>query len=578
MFHLLEDVLHFSKNQIGHQLSLEQKEFRLSDIRSQILTIFDKQVREGGINFSVVYLHADSVEAAAQDKNGVEAKVAALGPQGTGRLKDMCLYGDQHRILQVIINLVGNSLKFTPEGGKVEVRIKCLGESEESLNPSRSSSASKASNAKRARKRVGSTSTRSASSKSKPAMDGPAEVKGTALAINPMEPNARGRSPTPPPAGSKSFLFEFEVEDTGPGIPEDMQQRVFEPFVQGDWGLSRKFGGTGLGLSICQQLANLMGGNITLKSTMGVGSVFTIHIPLKYVRNRYAPFLCEDPVVARILTMPHRSPSTASSSIYSHKLDDRTEPELKQAPIARSNSEGKAAALTEKPRLVGLRQPFFASHQPPNSPDAKIPAVEAALAKADGCGAKLRVLVADDNSTNIEVVSKMLKLEEVYDVTVAKDGQEAYDQVRAAMAGGRGFDLIFMDVQMPNVDGLQSTRLIRRMGYKSPIVALTAFSEESNVRECMESGMDEFLSKPIRRPALKEMLQRFSTIPEEEEGIMSGEEKALDVDEDSPGETTGTTLVGEGTTPREEKMAALGEEEDGVKSPAEARSGSAPGT
>lgn len=135
------------------------------------------------------------------------------------------------------------------------------------------------------------------------------------------------------------------------------------------------------------------------------------------------------------------------------------------------------------------------------------------------------MLVADDNSTNVEVVSRMLRLEEVYDVTVAKDGQEAYEQVRAAMAEDRGFDVIFMDVQMPNVDGLQSTRLIRRMGYKSPIVALTAFAEESNVRECLESGMDEFLSKPIRRVALKEVLWRFATIPEEEEGTTPGDEK-----------------------------------------------------
>ena len=81
-------------------------------------------------------------------------------------------------------------------------------------------------------------------------------------------------------------MFEFEVEDTGPGIPDHMQQRVFEPFVQGDLGLSKKFGGTGLGLSICQQLANLMGGNITLKSTIGVGTTFTMHIPLKYTKDR----------------------------------------------------------------------------------------------------------------------------------------------------------------------------------------------------------------------------------------------------------------------------------------------------
>ena len=81
-------------------------------------------------------------------------------------------------------------------------------------------------------------------------------------------------------------MFEFEIEDTGPGIPENMQQRVFEPFVQGDLGLSKKFGETGLGLSICSQLATLMGGNISLKSTVGVGTTFSVQIPLKYTKDR----------------------------------------------------------------------------------------------------------------------------------------------------------------------------------------------------------------------------------------------------------------------------------------------------
>ena len=222
-----------------------------------------------------------------------------------------------------------------------------------------------------------------------------------------------------------------------------------------------------------------------------------------------------------------RSPSTASSSICSRKVEERTDLEPKPNSIESPNAERKAAVLAQQPRLVGLRQPFFASQHPSTTPEANVPTVETALTRTNGCCARLRVLVADDNSTNVEVVSRMLKLEEVYDVTVAKDGQEAYDQVRAAMAEDRGFDVIFMDVQMPNVDGLQSTRLIRRMGYKSPIVALTAFAEESNVRECIESGMDEFLSKPIRRPALKEVLRRFSTIEEDQEGerVTPGEER-----------------------------------------------------
>jgi osomolarity two-component system sensor histidine kinase SLN1 len=84
------------------------------------------------------------------------------------------------------------------------------------------------------------------------------------------------------------------------------------------------------------------------------------------------------------------------------------------------------------------------------------------------------------------------------------------------MTKGERFDLIFMDIQMPNLDGIQSTKLIREMGFSAPIVALTAFAEESNMKECMESGMDFFLPKPIRRPALKQVLKRFTTIPEED--------------------------------------------------------------
>ena len=84
------------------------------------------------------------------------------------------------------------------------------------------------------------------------------------------------------------------------------------------------------------------------------------------------------------------------------------------------------------------------------------------------------------------------------------------------MANGERFDLVFMDIQMPNLDGIQSTKLIREMGFSAPIVALTAFAEESNMKECMESGMDFFLPKPIRRPALKQVLKKFTTIPEED--------------------------------------------------------------
>jgi osomolarity two-component system, sensor histidine kinase SLN1 len=223
------------------------------------------------------------------------AELPAVGPQGLGRLKDMCVWGDQHRILQVLINLVSNSLKFTPAGGKVMVRIRCIGEAETS-DESRTSSVSisrASSGHGRGRGRLGSGSQQSMSSRGASSSIVQSQLqKGTALSINPADPRSgphlagMERPATPPPPNAKAYIFEFEVEDTGPGIAEHMQQRVFEPFVQGDLGLSKKYGGTGLGLSICSQLATLMGGNVSLRSTVGVGTTFTVQLPLKYIKEK----------------------------------------------------------------------------------------------------------------------------------------------------------------------------------------------------------------------------------------------------------------------------------------------------
>ncbi|CAK7243571.1 MAG: Histidine kinase osmosensor [Sporothrix thermara] len=549
LLHLLEDLLSFSKNQIGHQVSLEEREFRLGDIRSQILSIFDKQVREGRITFNVDYVGCDPLESsivlagagdsengglthfpnvAASERNSFDRRLPALGPPGAGRLKDMCLWGDQQRILQVIINLVSNSIKFTPASGNVDLRIRCVGEAER-FEESRSGSFSKSGSHRggRPRHRLGSTSTHSQSSKAGANGSGSVSTStatgttlykgtssGTAISINPLDPKSvstaqhriRERSPTPPPPGTKTFIFEFEVQDTGPGIPPHMQEKVFEPFVQGDLGLSKKFGGTGLGLSICQQLATLMGGTVTLKSTPGVGTTFTMRIPLKYVKDRASSTASS--------SMKSRPPSVSSADGGDTRRNSLTNKAVDAGAKAKQQP-----LLDKQARLVGLSQPFFVANasSAEQSKADQMAALDRAVANKAAGQARIRVLVADDNSTNIEVVSRMLKLEDIYDVAIAKDGQEAYDLVKANMEKNQRFDVIFMDIQMPNLDGLQSTRLIRKMGYSAPIVALTAFSEESNVKECMESGMDEFLSKPIRRPALKQVLQKFATIPEEPE-------------------------------------------------------------
>ncbi|KAJ4310603.1 Histidine kinase osmosensor [Neodidymelliopsis sp. IMI 364377] len=524
LLNLLTDLLTFSKNQVGQQLSLDEKEFRLRDISSQLLAIFDKQAKEGGISLNVRF---EGPYDANLNDDGRPNVTGDLGPLGLGRLKDMILYGDQHRILQVVINLVSNSLKFTPQGGTVTMTIRCTGEAH--MTDSRKASmASRQSSARNSKTRFRATSSEVGSMSTA----SPGNIFATANHINPLEkPNAYShlmisdRSATPPPG--RWLAFEFEVEDTGPGIPEEIHGKIFEPFVQGDLGLSKKYGGTGLGLSICSQLAGLMKGTIGLKSEVDHGSVFTMSIPLKHLSSRADSTASSrvDPNSRRNSSIdePRAASREDARSIRSgHSIKSGSVPVVNANAAVASTAAGAGPVAFEsdsKPRLVGLSQPFFASNAPLESPNSQAAAMQRVEAEATKGGKKVKVLVAEDNTTNQIVVMRMLKLEDVYDVTVAKDGQEALDRVKESMEQGDPYNLIFMDVQMPNMDGLDSTRLIRQSGFSAPIVALTAYAEESNVKQCMESGMDFFLSKPIRRPALKHVLKTYCPpIVEEDEG------------------------------------------------------------
>jgi osomolarity two-component system sensor histidine kinase SLN1 len=404
LLHLLNDLLTFSKNQIGQQLSLEEREFRLADIKTQIVTIFAKQVQEGKINFEVKFIGTETDPAT---ENLKEKSLPALGPHGVGRLKDMSLWGDQHRILQVIINLVSNSLKFTPEGGKVSVRIRCLGEHEVSSDGGGSrNSLGSSQRASRNRHRNGSASnTSQVSRKPSGSSNTRKNPKGTALLINPMDPSAtprvqvRERSPTPPPTNAKTLIFQFEVEDSGPGIPSHLQDQVFEPFVQADLGLSKKYGGTGLGLSICSQLASLMNGTISLTSSEGIGSTFTMQIPLKYVKSRAPSTSSSD-----------KACGSRAGSISSHQATDdplgRVSGEATSAAVPASNNSSMGFQKDTQPRLVGLSQPFFAASPSPDRTTVKDADEQLATIDrvAQNAGAKVRVLVAEDNLVNQEVV------------------------------------------------------------------------------------------------------------------------------------------------------------------------------
>ncbi|KAL9621412.1 MAG: hypothetical protein Q9160_004172 [Pyrenula sp. 1 TL-2023] len=540
LLHLLTDLLTFSKNSIGQQLTLDEREFRVGDISSQVTSIFDKQAKDGQINLSVVFSGPN--DSLGNTSAGEDVKI--FGPFGTGKVEDMCLLGDRNRILQVLINLVSNSLKFTPPGGTVEVRIRCVGlatssevgfsrfGSRQGSLQSRQSKTSKQSKSRRKRQtRSDSQTSVTPSIDTDHANGGPHDYESN-ISINVAGATKqipkvaiRKRSVSPPPVNAKNLEFEFEVEDTGPGIPEDQQEKVFEPFVQGDLGLSKKFGGTGLGLSICSQLAGLMGGGMALKSTVGVGSTFTMAIPLRFLKERAEsttsssyPALGSRPdsVVGHTFLDEPKTPVRAISP--SMKSTKSEAPKLMEDNAAQNQPAFRNGPEEQQPRLVGFSQPYFTNPVVQEKPQDKLAEMKAVEAEAERTGEKVRVLVAEDNKVNQEVVLRMLKLEDIYDVTIAKDGQVALDMVRESMVeGNQRFSLVFMDIQMPNLDGIQSTKQIRDLGFSAPIVALTAFAEESNVKECMDSGMDYFLSKPIRRPALKQVLKKYcATIPEEE--------------------------------------------------------------
>lgn len=122
----------------------------------------------------------------------------------------------------------------------------------------------------------------------------------------------------------------------------------------------------------------------------------------------------------------------------------------------------------------------------------------------------LRVLVAEDNLVNQEVISRMLKQEGITNLTMACNGAKAIDFVKESIENNENFDLIFMDVQMPEVDGLKATKMIRKnLQYNKPIIALTAFADESNVKECLNSGMSGFITKPISKTNIKKVLVEF---------------------------------------------------------------------
>jgi osomolarity two-component system sensor histidine kinase SLN1 len=193
----------------------------------------------------------------------------------------------------------------------------------------------------------------------------------------------------------RQVKFQFEVQDNGPGIPSHLHRRIFDPFVQGDIGLNRKYGETGLGLSICAQLSRIMGGDILLDSEEGKVSFFTLRIPSGCVKELTPSRHASDIPASR-------TPSVLSLEEFSNARTPSNYGSVRSEPPAPGFENSEI-----QPRLVELSQPFFTPTVPSSlaSVPGNLPSNQSSPDKADD-SKRIRVLVAEDNTINQEVVRR----------------------------------------------------------------------------------------------------------------------------------------------------------------------------
>ncbi|CUM68586.1 uncharacterized protein PRCAT00006313001 [Priceomyces carsonii] len=337
----------------------------------------------------------------------------------------------------------------------------------------------------------------------------------------------------------KTWVFQIEVNDTGPGIEPALQEKVFEPFVQGDQTLSRSYGGTGLGLSICRQLAKMMKGTLTLKSTLGVGSKFTFTVPLPQtgeilVEDEDMAAFCEDefnPNSKYNRKITFKNPE--SDDIADHEKDaksDSSSSEHAKNEMHNSNGDGfypkievkqvtnnddkvkiHASIRDSKHLEIAEAKPQLATRSSTGTAASSTRGQEHSDISIMENLSHLKILVAEDNMVNQEVIKRMLKLEGFENITMACNGAESVELIKESIENEEQFDLVFMDVQMPKIDGLLATKMIRNnLQYNHPVIALTAFADESNVKECLSCGMSGFLAKPVKRTNLRKVIAEFS--------------------------------------------------------------------
>ena len=459
---VINDILDFSKIEAGKML-IEHVEFDLRAVIEEVAEVLAPSAHEKGFEI-----------------------VCDVPPQLAAGVK-----GDPARLRQVLTNLVGNAVKFTERG---EVVIE-----------------------------------------------------------------ARARE-----EGDHRRIIRIGVRDTGIGIPADRLQAVFDSFTQVDGSTTRKHGGTGLGLTICRQLVELMGGQIRVESAVGAGSVFWFELPFEpalHAAPSAAPIerlrglrvlVVDDNATNRMIVRetlrawgcrPEEADSgaaalaalgaAAATDPFGLVILDMQMPEMDGAETAeRIRADGRFASLplVLLSSIATMRDvrttPFAAALAKPVRQAALLRTVReivggqteevapAAAAAVERPAESLHVLLAEDNAVNRTVALRMLKKLGCRADAVENGGQAV------AAAAREHYDLILMDVQMPEMDGFEATAAIRRQvegGQHTPIIAMTAHAMEGDRERCLAAGMDDYLSKPMSIGALAETLARW-TLRDEREG------------------------------------------------------------
>lgn len=296
------------------------------------------------------------------------------------------------------------------------------------------------------------------------------------------------------------------VEDTGPGMTVEQVARLFTPFDQTMAGVSAQHGGTGLGLAISRQLAELMGGRVTVRTRPGEGASFTLSLSLLQGQAvAAAPRTLDQEsrdAVARALSGRMTSASTPAPAAQALKPMSR--PEAAPAPAPEDLSPEAIAARILGPAAAPLETPVTAAPPPVPLPDE---------GEADE-DRPMRVLVVDDHDINRRAIQLILQPLGC-DISTAADGMAALK-----ICEQTAFDLIFMDVRMPELDGRETTRRIRAGDGPNagvPIIAVTADTSPDDIAACTDAGMTYFVPKPITPPMLLGAITHVMTMAQADE-------------------------------------------------------------